>query len=152
MTRDDALLQFENRSGAHVDAVELEADYRAASGLHLRGSVSHQRAVDDGSGQWLANSPRNLVKLNAIVPAGPTQRLGIEARYESGRRTAVDTRTGGFAVLNLTLSGEWHGISWSASVRNALDRRYDLPATIDHTPDRLPSEGRTLQLSATVPF
>ncbi|MCB1956554.1 MAG: TonB-dependent receptor [Rhodocyclaceae bacterium] len=152
VTREDELVQFANRAGAHVDAVELEADYRAADGLQLRGSFSHQRAVDDASGDWLANSPRNLLKANAIMPAGGGTRLGVEARYESGRRTPVGTRTGGFGVLNLTWSGYWHGVGWSATVRNALDRGYDLPATIDHEPDRLPREGRTLQLGLTIPF
>ncbi len=151
-TRDDELVQFENRAGAHIDALELEADYRAAHGLQLRGSISHQRAEDDGSGQWLANSPRTLVKANAILPTGAASRLGLEARYESGRETAVETRTGGFAVFNLTWSGEWRGVAWSATIRNALNRRYTLPATVDHEPDRLPRDGRTLLLTATIPF
>ena len=149
---EDGLLRFDNRSGADIDGVELEGEYRAA-GMQLRASLSHQRASDADSGVWLVNSPRNLLKASAIMPTGKRQRLGVSTRYESGRRTAVDTRTGGYGVADLAWSGETGGnVRWSATVRNAFDHRYDLPATLDHEVDRLPASGRSLLVSVSVPL
>ena len=148
---EDGLLRFDNRSGAEIDGLELEGEYRAPAGIQLRASFTHQRAIDADSGIWLANSPRNLLKLSAILPTGGRQRLGVGGHYESGRRTAVDTHTGGFGVLDLTWSGEAAGsLRWSATVRNALARRYELPATLDHEVDRLPAGGRSLLISISM--
>lgn len=152
--RDDGLVRFENRSSARVLGIELEGEWLLERDIRLRASLTSQRASDGDSGDWLPNSPRNLAKANMIVPLGAFARFGLEGRFESGRRTVAGTRTGGFGLLNLTLSGELraHRLSWSASLYNALDRDYDLPATVDHVPDRLPLSGRTFRLTAQLRF
>jgi len=146
---DDDMFRFENRASAQVRGAELEGEFALASGTRLRASLTAQRATDGDSGEVLPNSPRLLANFNAIVPLDARWRAGLEARYEGGRDTQVDTRTGGHAVLNLNLSGESIAAAsqWAIGIHNLLDRRYDLPATVEHVQDRLPQRRRSVLVS-----
>ncbi len=148
------LIRFENRASAQVRGAELEGEFAFAAGTRLRASLTAQHATDGDSGEVLPNSPRLLANFNAIVPLGARWRAGLEARYEGGRDTQVATRTGGHALLNLNLSGESAAAAsqWAIGIHNLLDRRYDLPATVEHVQDRLPQRRRSVLVSFTRRF
>lgn len=118
-------------------------------------SYSYQKAEDRSTGEWLSNSPKQLVKGqfstafwgDRIVPA-------IDLRYTGPRKTLMGNLAGGYALANLTLSGRrlLPGIEVSASAYNLFDKSYADPGGAEHVQDSLPQDGRSFRVKVTASF
>lgn len=122
--------------------LEFQVDQSWDGGYKLRASAAWQSARDP-EGKPLVNSPRSMAKLNLSAPLWQQAlRAGVEAQY-LGRRITQELRDGdgivfregrslpASSLLNLTLSSaqRWHGLNWSASIKNVLNRRDEVPSS-----------------------
>lgn len=159
----DGLLFYTNVDAASAKGIEIEAEQLAASGARMKGSVSLQSARNDGTGQWLTNSPRALVKLNASQPLfDNAARAGLEIQYTSRRKTILGGELGGFTVINLTLVSQKLGknIDLSASAYNLLNKHYADPPSDEHFDNSSPprflqgigQDGRSFRIGVTCRF
>jgi len=124
-------------------------------GLEGRLSYTYQNAENHTTGEWLTNSPRQLVKgqfsasfrENRIVPA-------LNFRYSGPRKTLLGNQAGGYAVTDFTLSGRrlLPGLEVSASVYNLFDKAYADPGGQEHVQDTLPQDGRSFRVKVTASF
>ncbi len=151
--------------------VELQVDQAWANDVQLRASASWQDATDP-EGLKLVNSPRTLAKLNLSWPTWDNAlRVGLEAQYQGSRITKelrdsdlIVVRPGrpmgGVTLLNLTLTSaqRWNGIGASFSIKNALDRHYEVPTSIVRHAregmvlDSMEMDGRSYWLQLTWDF
>ncbi|MBB3219493.1 TonB-dependent receptor plug domain-containing protein [Pseudoduganella umbonata] len=143
--RPDGILMFDNTEHASADGIELSGERLFAGGTRVRGSYTYQRAADEKD-EWLVNSPRHLLKLNATwALPGDALRLGTEGQCTSRRRTE-NAVTGGFCTWNVTLGPASRNgkLDWSVSLYNAAGRRYGDPAGPAFVQEAIPREGRTV--------
>lgn len=152
---DDALM-FQNRPGARSRGLEVEGGYTSARGIHLRGSVTAQRADDIATGAQITNAPRRLAKAAMTVPLSvPGLGLGLNALYVGAGRITLDGRSlPSYTRINATLNHAPPDSPWSlsASVYNLTDRRYDDPAGPEHRQDVIRQNGREWRLQASRSF
>ena len=143
---------FTNAGNARLRGVELQMESHMDTGVWISGSYSRQRSIDVVSGDDLGNSPRHLGKLTASVPLyRDLLSANVEAQYTSGSYAPDRERVGGFAQLNLTvLARHWLGnTDFSASLYNALDRRYRTPSADTGLQEAITQDGRTFRLGLT---
>ncbi|MBE0603557.1 MAG: TonB-dependent receptor, partial [Deltaproteobacteria bacterium] len=154
----DGRFFFGNNESIHSSGVELEMAGKAANGIEGRASYAWQRATYRETGATVPNSPKDMVKLNLVLPlvAGRLY-LSPEAQYV-GPRKSLPTKTlesvGGYTVANATLLapkliGE---LELSASVYNIFDKSYADPAGSEHRQESIPQDGRSYRLKATCRF
>lgn len=118
-------------------------------------SYTYQNAEDRSTGEWLSNSPRQLVKGQfstafwgeRIVPA-------LDLRYAGPRKTLAGNLVGGYSLANLTVSARRlrPGLEVSASVYNLFDKSYADPGGGEHTQDTLQQDGRSFRVKVTAAF
>jgi iron complex outermembrane receptor protein len=151
--RPDGILMFDNTDRASADGIELSGERLFGGGTRVRGSYTYQHAADD-QGEWLVNSPRHLLKLNATwALPGDTLRLGTEGQCTS-RRLTENASTGGFCTWNLTLgpASRTGKLDWSVSLHNATARRYADPAGPAFVQEAIAREGRTVLVKTGYAF
>jgi outer membrane receptor protein involved in Fe transport len=150
----DNLLIYRNMSRAVTHGVEIEYERLWQSGARLRTSYTLQRATDDVSGRLLANSPRQVGKLNLSMPFVRNDWVtGIEAQYV-GRRNTLTAETGGYCVANWSfyLANVAHGLDFSAGAYNLFDRRYADPVGEELVQDTIRQDGRNLRVKLIYRF
>jgi len=118
-------------------------------------SYTYQNAENRETGEWLSNSPRQLVKgqfstalwEERIVPA-------LDLRYTGPRKTLAGNLAGGYSLANLTVSARRirPGLEVSASVYNLFDKSYADPGGGEHIQDTLPQDGRSFRVKVTAAF
>jgi outer membrane receptor for ferrienterochelin and colicins len=152
---DNGALQYQNAQTIDSWGSEFELTGRWAPGLSARASYSYQETTSEPSDNVLSNSPRHLVKLNAIAPLrGDELTIGMEMQYTSSRVTLAGQQTGGFTIVNATLFSRPLGrsLDLSASVYNLFNRRYGEPGGPEHLQDLIPQDGRSFRLKLTGRF
>jgi iron complex outermembrane receptor protein len=147
-------LIFRNSGETWAAGGEAEIEGKS-SGVEGRLSYTWVDTENRSTGEWLSNSPRQLVKGQfstsfrggRIVPA-------LDVRYTGPRRTLAGNVTGGHTVVNFTMSGRkllpW--LEVSASVYNLFDKSYADPGGGEHTQDTIPQDGRSFRVKATASF
>lgn len=150
---DDERYIFAN-SQADTKAVgfELSLEGKWANGLATSLNYTYQDAEDGANGEWLVNSPRNMVKANFMAPIiGETLFGGLEMRYESARRTIADDRTGDFyyATAKLISKNLVESLTLDLTVYNLFDEDYNYPASEEHAQDMIEQDGRTFWLNVS---
>jgi outer membrane receptor protein involved in Fe transport len=147
-----AEVQFDNIARAHSLGGELDAEHRFANGASLRLSYAAQCTEDD-SHRTLTNSPRHMAKLHLAAPLWDERwRGGLEAMYLS-RRLTKGGDTGGYALVNFTVSGEpLKNLRASAGVYNLLNQHYADPVGEDFRQDSIPQDGVGFRLKLDLRF
>jgi iron complex outermembrane receptor protein len=147
------LAQFQNQGNASAQGIEFEAEYASTSGTKLRASYALQNSKDD-MGNTLANSPRQLGKLNMSIPITEKWRAGLETQYVGSRHTPISAIQS-YSLVNLTLGSArpWQGWEFYASAYNLFDRKYFDPADLaDPNRDVLEQNGRTYRVKTVFRF
>ncbi|WP_084150619.1 TonB-dependent receptor plug domain-containing protein [Azohydromonas australica] len=150
----DGQRQYRNIGAARVGGVQGELEQLWRSGAAVRASVSVQHARDQ-DGNWLVNSPRRLIKLDATAPLpGSAVHAGLSVRYASSRLTRTQGVVPSVLRTDLTLSSERliPGAEISAGIYNLFDRRYDDPVSDAHVQDAVEQDRRTFRVKLTVRF
>ena len=147
-------LIFRNSGETWATGGEAEIEGKGF-GFEGRLSYTYQKAENRVTGEWLSNSPRQMVKGqfstafwgDRIVPA-------LDFRYAGPRKTLMGNLAGGYSLANLTLSGRklLPGLEVSASVYNLFDKSYADPGGGEHTQDTIPQDGRSFRVKVTASF
>ena len=151
----DGLVFFANTGDDRVRGVEAEAEGKWDGGLLVRASYTHDETRSGRTGLRLENSPRDVVRVQTLVPlAGEKLSAGLEFFYASERLTLARQSTGNLWLCNATLfSRELRpGLELSASVQNVFDRRYGFPGGNEHAQDIIEQDGRTFRLKVSYRF
>jgi len=146
--------QFINSGGKKAWGAELEAEKLWDTGSRLRASYTWANAYDDRNNLQLINSPSSLFKLNFSTPLfDQWLRAGVEAQYTGSRQGRDNTKTAGYPIFNLTLTGgeklfngPLKGLEVSGSVYNLLDRHYASVASDEFVQHFIPQIGRNFRV------
>ncbi len=148
--------QYQNAGSAQATGMDVEFSGRAPSGLQGKASFEYVDAHDDGAGNPpLDNSPRQVAKLNLMVPLFQ-QRVfaSAEGQFLGRRLTLLQDSLSGYQVFNLTLLGHTVGkhLDVSASVFNVLDKKYFDPGRPEDPEDAIQQDGRSFRIKLTARF
>ncbi len=149
----DGSMQFYNISRVKSDGVEVGLEINWPGFLKGDASYTYQDTRDEQMNRWLANSPRHMVKIGAIVPLYHHMVfLSGRCRYMSNRLDRQGTDVGDAFVADITLSAEYKKFSLSASAYNLFDAVYADPVSNDHTQKMIPQNGRNFWLKIGYTF
>jgi len=147
--------QFCNHKGGSTDGLEVEFEKHWDNDVRLRASAAYQSA-ENSEGNWPANSPRQIGKLNITAPfLNNAWRAGFEMQAYSNRKTEADTHVGGYALANLTISTDKliPNLDVAIGIRNLFDRNYvDVAPPSNNLQTTIPQDGRTYWLRMTYDF
>jgi outer membrane receptor protein involved in Fe transport len=144
---------FQNQGSATATGAEFGFAHRWQQGASLRASYAHARVDVEGDGR-LTNSPRNLVKLNAIVPLLDDRlRLALEARHVS-RRDGQLASVPSYSLLNasVTLPQLPGGLELQATAHNLLGKRYFDAVGPEFRQNAIEQDGRRVMLTLRARF
>ena len=145
-------LEKQNLGKVTARGLELGLNARFGSGSRAYARYAFQRAWNTTIERVpQTDSPEHVFGVGAVVPFFGSFYAASEARYETARLTLHGSRTDPFLLADFTLSTEplFNHLSLSLSIRNALDTRYELPASVTHRQQALPQYGRTVLFNAT---
>ena len=151
----DPRLVFTNTDSVDVKGGEIELETQWAHGFRARTSYAFSEAIDNITGDVLANSPKHVAKLQLTAPLYPKRLFaGLELLAISGRGTAQGNRLPGQLIANLNLFSQeiLKNLELSAGVYNLFDKRYHDPASPDFAQDLNPRDGRTFRVKMTYKF
>lgn len=156
VTDTDGLNVFRNAAGRiRSQGAEFELEQAWSADRRLRASYAQQKTRDEITGNELENSPRHLFKLNYSQPLpGDEWLAAAELHYTGRRRTLAGGTTAGFAIANLSILSRRlaAGLEASASIYNALDKRYADPGRPEHVEDTIGQSGRSFRLKLNYRF
>lgn len=152
---EDELLFYDNLGTAEANGIELELYGRWANGWNTTLSYTYQDAEDD-DGNWLVNSPKNMLKLNLMFPLLAKELLtgALEFQYMSERLTLGGNETDDTFVTNLVFLSRnlLNGLTISAGVYNIFDEEYSYPVSDAHEQDSILQDGRTYRIKIDYSF
>jgi iron complex outermembrane receptor protein len=149
MEAEDGTLQFGNRQTVASRGFEAEVAGTWWNGFGGRLSYTHQEIEDRSTGEWFANSPRDVAQAGAHAPLVPDLlSLSASLQYLGKRRTLTGAEATAHALTNVTLEAGRRGGRWSmtAAAYNVFDARYADPGAREHLQDQIAQDGRTLRL------
>ncbi len=148
-------IQYFNAGGTYTHGIEFEFEHHAEMGAHIRTSYAYQNSRD-AEGEWAANSPHHLAKLNLSAPLFHNAlRAGLEVQAVSRRVSALGKVAEGYALSNFTISANHvlPNLDAALTVRNAFNKRYVHIAPDYISPIALvEQDGRNLWLQLTYGF
>ncbi len=151
----DDLLVFANLGDAKVTGGELQFEGRWDNGWAGSISYSYQYAENKSTDKRMVNSPLNMVKGNVMIPLLEDLLMaGLEAQYESGRKTLNDNQTDDIFLINATLLSRdmIKGVTLSASIYNLFDQDYAHPGSEEHVQDSIEQDGLTFRIKLDYAF
>ena len=143
---------FRNLNNVRSSGLEVEVKGQLSQGLEGRASYSFQQTKDTSSGQFLSDSPRNLVTLNLSQPLwGRRMFVSLDAQYRSRIQTLAGSSVSPFAVVNATLLARNLGkhMDLSASIYNLLDKQYFDPPSTENLQQAIQQDGRSFRVKMT---
>jgi outer membrane receptor for ferrienterochelin and colicins len=156
LEKDESDGRYKNDGHYQTYGFELAADKRWDNGRQLKLTWTHNytrdEELDNGSGGWAPDSPKNLVKLHYAEPFfNDTVRLGFENIFIDQRKTVknkIDNETAHFYNLfniNLALTKPLYGFQPTLGIYNVLDQHYKVPTGSESTQTLLAMDGRTVR-------
>lgn len=145
----DDLILFENLNRAEAAGFEAEAAMLLPSGLEARAAYTFADATDKDTGEWLSNSPRHVVQVNATVPIVKAKLSGsVELQSLSKRLNVRGEEVPGHVVVNVSLLSRklLPRLELTANVYNVFDERYADPGAEEHRQGSIAQDGRTARL------
>jgi outer membrane receptor for ferrienterochelin and colicins len=150
----DSLFQYRNVGDAEAKGFEVELQGRLGPSGTGYVSYSFQDAVDRRTDQWLSNSPRHMLKAGSTADVTRWLGAGMDARYESGRRTLAGTETDPAFISDLHLllparstsspRGPVDRLELSLRINNLFDASYATPGGVEHRQAAIAQDGRTV--------
>jgi outer membrane receptor for ferrienterochelin and colicins len=140
---------FVNAEDAETRGASMELEGTFANGIRGRASYTIQRTVDDATGRELSNSPRQLAKLNLMVPLYKDKvSTGFEAQYVGAVQNLRGAPIGDSLVVNWVISTREfvRGLETSFGIYNLFDQHYGHAADIGFLQESIPQDGRTFRL------
>jgi iron complex outermembrane receptor protein len=151
----NGLLVFDNSGRVRSKGIGLELAAKTHRGVEGRVSYTVQKTEDSATHVSLTNSPPQLVKAGLLLPVW-SRRLsaGLEAQYTDARKTWAGTKTGAYAVANLTITSRElaGGFRLSASAYNLFNRKYSDPVGQEIVEPAVQQNGRDFRIQITRVF
>jgi iron complex outermembrane receptor protein len=146
VTDGDDLYQFRNSANVAANGAELEMTSALGAWL-VKASGSVVRAEDVLAGGELTNVPQLMSRLGLSGPTGAGLFTAVQLRYESGRGTLQDRRTGDVALLDGRVSWQpTRRLTAALGVKNIFDAAHYVPGRAEHAQDMLRMDGRKLEI------
>ena len=145
---------YVNAGRVYLRGVEASFDKHWRSGLEAGASLSAQHATQSDSPMPLTDSPRWLSQGKLSLPVFKGQLLAsLDFSYVSRRLTWAGDYAAGYFLPDITLLSN-HSKRWeiSASLYNALNRRYTDPGSIGDPEDVIVQNGRNFRVKCTYRF
>jgi iron complex outermembrane receptor protein len=143
---------FRNLQDAKSTGFESEVKWQLFHGLEGTASYSFQETKDRATGEFLSNSPRNLVKFD-LTQSFLKKRIfaSIDAQYRSRIQPLAGATVSPFSLVNVTLLGHSIGkrLDISASIYNLLNKRYYDPPSIEDLQRAISQDGRSFRIKMT---
>jgi outer membrane receptor protein involved in Fe transport len=146
---------YGNGDSVNTEGGELELEARGPRNIRTRVSYVYQQSHYVSTGSELFNSPRQLAKLNVIVPFFDDKvSLGFELQGVSSARTLGGKKADPYVLGNVTLFSRriLKNLDVSASIYNVLDQHYGDPGGPGFPQDIHIQEGRSLRVKVTYSF
>ncbi|MGA3053169.1 MAG: TonB-dependent receptor [Candidatus Korobacteraceae bacterium] len=143
---------FRNLKNVRSSGLEVEVKGQLSQGLEARASYSFQQTKDASTGQFLSDSPRNLVTFNLSQPLlGRRMFVSLDAQYRSRIQNLIGGSISPFAVVNATLLARNLGkhVDLSASIYNLLDKQYFDPPSTENLQQAIQQDGRNFRVKMT---
>ncbi len=151
----DELLFFENLGTAEAKGVEIELYGRWESGWDFSMNYTYQKA-EDGQGNWLPNSPEQMVKMNVMYPLLAQDLLSgaLEVQYISGSLTYAGNKVDEAIVTNLFFTSDsiLNNLTVLAGIYNLFDEKYSHPVSDAHAQEAIVQDGTTYLLKVDYSF
>jgi outer membrane receptor for ferrienterochelin and colicins len=149
----DGTLQFYNVSRVNSDGVEIGLEVNWPGFLKGHVGYTYQETQDDLTGQWMANSPRHLLKAGIRIPLyRETIFAGAQCRYMGDRQDRNGNDVGDAVVTDINLTADCKGFTLSAAAYNLFDVVYADPVSADHIQSTIQQNGRNFWLKMGYPF
>jgi outer membrane receptor for ferrienterochelin and colicin len=142
---------FANEIGDTGRGAELEVVAKYPTGWMARCSYTFARTRQKLWGTTVMNSPAHLAKLNAVAPIWTAGSLGAELLFTGPQPNFMGQRIGSSFLVNSTVSTRTfaHGLQFSASCYNLLDRRWATPTGPEVEAPATVQDGRTWRFRLT---
>jgi iron complex outermembrane receptor protein len=139
---------FHNGGELNTAGGELELRKQWANGMSGAASYSGTFLQSGADGHGLINSPKHLGKLDLSVPLLHDKLFAtLDSQYTSRRSTLAGDGVSPYTVVNLTLLGRHltPHVDLSASLYNAMNKRFFDPAAQQHLQNAIQQDGRTFR-------
>jgi outer membrane receptor for ferrienterochelin and colicins len=143
---------YVNEGEVRAKGLELEAQMRLWGDAEGHMSYALQEARDQGTGEILVNSPRQMLKGRVSAPLfGTGSSVALEALGIGRRRTIAGRELSATGTANLTITKSLgRSFELVGTVRNLFDVEYAIPASDSHVQDSIPQNGRTFRVGLRV--
>jgi outer membrane receptor protein involved in Fe transport len=123
--------------------VEIGLEVNWPGFLKGHAGYSYQNTRDDLTGQWLANSPRHLLKAGVRIPLyREIVFVGAQCRYMGNRQDRDGNDVGDAAVTDVHFTADYNRFTLSAGAYNLFDVVYADPVSADHIQKTIQQNGR----------
>lgn len=130
---EDGSMQFYNVSKVESTGFEAGLEVNWPGLMKGDASYTYQNTIDGQTDQWLANSPRHMIKVGARAPLYKNILFaGVQCRYMSERLDRDGEKVGDAFIVDVTLSADYQKLQLSASAFNLFDKAYADPVSSDH--------------------
>lgn len=139
----DTSLQFFNVSRVRSDGVELGLEINWPGFLKGHIGYTYQDTRDGATDQWLANSPRHLLKGGIRIPLYRELIFaGLQCRYIGNRKDRDGNDAGDATVSDINFTANHKGFTLSVGAYNLFDAVYADPVSADHLQRAIQQNGR----------
>jgi outer membrane receptor for ferrienterochelin and colicins len=152
---DNNRLVNENADAIESKGVELGLRMNRGHGPTGELTYSLQRTEDRKTGIELTNSPQQMAKFVLRAPLNVRNiTAGIDAQYESGRRTIAGTATRGQVITNISLLAPlgFRRFDLSAQVYNLFATNYGIPGSDEFVQNIIAQDGRSFRVQTTLHY
>jgi outer membrane receptor for ferrienterochelin and colicins len=140
----DGFYEYKNIRQVEAAGFELGLRARLNNGWQGYANYSYQMARNESDDLKITNSPTHLAKAGLSFPMLRTFQLGVQALYESARRTVYGTKTDPFLLVHVNLVSKpiCNHLGFSIRIINLFDQAYRYPGGLEHRMDAILQDGR----------
>jgi outer membrane receptor for ferrienterochelin and colicins len=141
-----------NSSPVQIKGIEWELSAKWQNGIEGTISQTLQDSRNVLSRDVLANSPKQLGKVNLSMPLIERKLFAsVDAQYVSERRTIAQTELGGYFVMNLTFFTRklTQTFDISGGLYNLFDKQYAESGGLEHRETAISQDGRNFRIKLT---
>ena len=141
----DGLIQYQNTPRIQAEGIELEINGHPFTWFETTASYAVQKSRDYHADGVLENSPDYLGKLRFAIPLGRRFDISSGVQYESTRRTLAGAWVTPVYLADFTLTSKHllPKLDMRVGLRNAFNRKYADPVSLDPIVGSVPQLGRS---------
>ncbi|MEN6583335.1 MAG: TonB-dependent receptor, partial [Armatimonadota bacterium] len=146
----DGNIQYVNSAGVTSDGIETQLESRVMDGIDGYLGFSLLRTRDAATDEHISNSPNYLVTAGLSLPMAKKYIISPDLQLVGSEKTLAGNETGSALVCNLTMkTKDSKGLGLSLRIHNLLNKTVYVPGSSRIRMDKIPQEGRTLQIQAS---